>query len=439
MGEIFALAVKDLRVALRDKAGLFFLFCFPVMVAIFFGFIFSGVAGDPTERKITIALVDEDKTEGSIAFADGLIAAEELEVWAQKSADDTTPLTRSDVEEMVKKGRVPAYIILPEGFGEARENMFWQEPAAVEVGSDPSRTAEAAMLKGILLKQVFEGMKDQFSGGGKMRERLREGMAEMEGLPGATGLTKDWAESLGKLDAALVEIEELRAQEGGEGVEWSMSEPLRIEASTIERDREGRPMSPFQITFPQGMIWGLLGTAATFGISLVVERVRGTLVRLRMSPISRAHILAGKGLACFIAMMMVVLSLMLIGLIPWFRVRPSSVPLLILAAGCSGFSFVGLMMFVSTLGKTERAAGGFGWAFMLVLAMTGGASMPLAFMPPWMQAVSKFSPVRWAIYSLEGAIWRGLSFADLVVPCLVLLGSGAAFFVIGVAMFSWSD
>ena len=76
---------------------------------------------------------------------------------------------------------------------------------------------------------------------------------------------------------------------------------------------------------------------------------------------------------------------------------------------------------------------------MLVMAMLGGASMPLYFMPDWMQTVSKFSPVRWALYSLEVAIWRGLTFAELALPYAILIAAGAGFFAIGVSMFSLTD
>lgn len=63
------------------------------------------------------------------------------------------------------------------------------------------------------------------------------------------------------------------------------------------------PRSSYEISFLQRILWGLFGCAATFGISLVVQRTTGTLVRLRMAPIGRMQILAGKGLACFVMTM----------------------------------------------------------------------------------------------------------------------------------------
>ena len=49
----------------------------------------------------------------------------------------------------------------------------------------------------------------------------------------------------------------------------------------------------------------------SFGISLVTERTHGTLVRLRMAPLTRAQILGGKALSCFTSILFV--EVMLLG------------------------------------------------------------------------------------------------------------------------------
>ena len=74
--------------------------------------------------------------------------------------------------------------------------------------------------------------------------------------------------------------------------EW---QPLKITKQDVARVSDG-PRNPFDITFPQGVIWGLIGCAMSFGISLVTERTHGTLVRLRMAPLTSVQILGGKAL-----------------------------------------------------------------------------------------------------------------------------------------------
>jgi ABC-2 type transport system permease protein len=97
------------------------------------------------------------------------------------------------------------------------------------------------------------------------------------------------------------------------------------------------------------------------------------------------------------------------------------------------------MMRLAVVGRTEAAAGGIGWAVLLVLSMIGGGMIPLFAMPSWMVPISHASPAKWAILALEGAIWRGFSPAEMALPLCVLLGVGVVGFTVGVRAFRWSD
>jgi len=72
-------------------------------------------------------------------------------------------------------------------------------------------------------------------------------------------------------------------------------------------------------------------------------------------------------------------------------------------------------------------------------AMVGGGMIPLIAMPGWLAKASVVSPFKWAITAIEGAVWRGFTLADMALPCALLLGMGALFFVVGVAIFRKVD
>jgi ABC-2 type transport system permease protein len=372
MGKIAALAFKDLRLLVRDKAGFFFTFFFPLIIAVLFGTIFSG--GDHTSA-IPIILIDEDGSPASRAFADTLAAAPELKVHAA---------TREQALATVRRGRVVAYVALKPGFGEASGRLFSGAPPAVELGADPARKADAGMLEGILIKYASKRFQDLFA-----------------------------------------------------NPEVRSFQPLSIDKVDVAVMRIG-PTSAYAITFPQGIIWGFIGVTAAFGISIVTERVRGTLLRLQVAPIARWQILAGKALACFIAAVSVSVGLLALAYFA-FGVHPGSWPLLALAVISSVLSFVGLMMLLSVLGKTEEAASGIGWAVLLILSMIGGGMIPYFFMPSWMSKVSHFSPVKWSVMAMEGAIWRHYSLAEMLLPCGILVGTGVVFFAIGIRAFTWAS
>lgn len=423
MKEMLALAGKDLRLLLRDKAGSFFSLFFPLLYAIFFGVIFSG--GGSGHSAISIALVDEDSSTASIQFDSTLIKSAELEV-------QTT--NRDEAVKQVRSGKLAAYVILTKGFGEAKERMFWGEPARVEIGLDPSRKAEAGMLQGVLTRYFMEGFQANFTDPAKMRGQLRNSIKAMQSAPDSEqAFWSPLRSSLEQMDQFFaqpaMQKDSSKKKESGGG--W---EPLKVEVSDVAVKREG-PKNYFEISFPQAVLWGLMGCAAAFGISLVVERTRGTLVRLRMAPISRKTILAGKALACFAANFGVSVLLIAVAMI-LFKVRPYSLPLLGLALISASLCFTGLMMLLSVLGKTEASAGGIGWAVLIVMAMVGGGMVPVFFMPAWMRFLGNLSPAKWAILAVEGAVWRGFSAPLMAGYCALLIALGALFFTVGTIIFT---
>src|SRR5262249_34102772 len=188
----------------------------------------------------------------------------------------------------------------------------------------------------------------------------------------------------------------------------------------------------------QGVVWGLMGCVMAFGASITGERSRGTLLRLTTAPITRNHILVGKALACFLTCLFVQGLLMAMAVLI-FRVRASNPLMLVVAMVLCAVAFVGVMMVVAGLSKSEGSAAGMGRALVLVLAMIGGGTVPVFILPRWVQTASLASPFRWANMSVEAALWRGLSWTEFLPIAAVLIGCGVVGFVIGSAALRWSE
>ncbi len=417
MSAILALAAKDLRLLVRVKSGLFFAFAWPLVIAILFGAVFSG-SSDGGSRRLAVALADEDQSAGSKEFAATLASSADFNV---------RPASRAEAIGLVRKRREAAALILPKGFGEASQQVFHGTPPKVEVWIDPSRQAEGAMIQGLLFQIVMKGFQKKMADRGTMRAGLRQSLAEVERSNVPSDQRASMARFLTSMDRALADMPAASSGSGGgQGAQW---EPLSIEQHDVAIQRVG-PRNAFEITFPQGLLWGVLGCAMAFAIGFVSERTHGTLFRLQMAPIGRAQLLAGKALACAVACLAIETTLLAIGRLG-FHVVPHSWALLALAGVSTVAAFVGVMMLVAGLAKTEQAAGGVGWAVMMPLALFGGGMMPLAFMPHWMARAGTISPVRWGILAFEGALWRGFSLQEMLLPCAILLATGAVCFAIG--------
>jgi len=422
-GAVLAMARKDLTLLARNRGALFFTFGWPVIMALAFGTMFGGMGGE--RGRIPVAVVDEDGTPASARLLDQLGATDGLEVAAA---------TRQEAERLVRTGKRTAAVILPKGYGEASDRLFYGEPRRLEIAVDPARKAEAAMLEGILTGAAMQSIQDLFGDPGRPTGMVDKALADLRASP--DGPRRPQTERfLGELKSFLAQQPEAKAPGdpagAGSGGGWK---PVAIERRALRAERRG-PENAFEVTFPQGMLWGVIASALGFAVSLVTERTRGTLMRLQTAPISRAHVLAGKALACLAAIAAVLALLVGLGW-AFFGVRPASWALLALAAASLAVCFVGIMMAVAVLGKSEQSAGGLGWAIAMPLTLFGGGMVPLFAMPAWMQTAGSFSPVKWGILALEGAIWRGFGPAEMLLPCAVLVGVGAAGFVLGARLFA---
>lgn len=430
MKNVIAIAIKDLRLLVRDRAGLFFTFAFPLIYALFFGSIFGG--GEEGPRKVPLILVDQDSSAQSIEFLQALAAREELSIRYD---------SLEGARQRLKRGRATAAVVLLPGFGREGASIFAGDPPEILLLSDPSRGAEAGLLQGLLFEQAMRGLSSRFQDPASFLPEIRSWRDSLAG-PGAAGEEFDhlrrWAD---ELDRFLV------AEEGRKSGDTESSDaggdtgpsfaPLRVTQEEVTGERIG-PRSAFEISFPQGLIWGVISCAATFAVSLVVERREGTLRRLCASPVTRRSILGGKALACFGLIVALCVGLFVIGRL-LFGVKPDSILLLVPAILSTAIAFTGLMQLISVLGRTERSVGGYGWAMMMVFAMTGGGMVPLFFMPEWMRTIGHISPVKWSILAMEGAVWRGFSPADMLLPCTVLCLTGLLAFAIGVTRFDWNS
>jgi ABC-2 type transport system permease protein len=416
MMKLLALAIKDLRILMADKGNVFWVFGFPLLFALLFGAVYAGVGKGPSG--MNVAVIDEDQSEFSRLYVKHLESEEALKI---------SKLELQEALTQVRKGRMAAAVVLRPGFGDGFSAFFDANDPKLQIASDPGQKMQSAYLEGLLAKAQFQVLTKRFQDRQWMRGQMATWRDQVQGAGGLLGADANtYLRFFDAMDSFLADVNDQTYQGGlGDGI-------LNVARLDVQREYNG-PRTPFQITFPQAILWAVLSCAATFAISIVRERTTGTFQRLRIGPISQAQILAGKGLACFLTCALVIGLLVLVGRLV-FKVPIGSPATFVVAAVCTCLCFVGLMMLVSTLGKTEQSVGGAGWAILMIMAMFGGAMMPLAFMPAWMQKLSHVSPIKWGILAMEGGIWRDFSPAEMLLPCGILIGLALAFFTLGVLM-----
>ncbi len=353
MSAILTIAAKDLRLVLRDRAGLFWIAAFPVLFALFLGAVLERWSSRD-DLALTVALTDTDQSPESRGYVARLIKAGTLTVREQSLKQGRASLQHGDID---------ALVVLQPGFG-AVPDWYAGTAEVMHVEADPSRRREAGYVKGLLLE---------------------------------AGLSRAIEDEL-------------------------MSDP-RSAVKVVQAESLHATPSAAELVTPAAVLWGLIGCAAAFAISLASEKRAGTLRRLRSLPISDWQILSGKALACFSACLTIALTI-LAGALLGFGVRLESALGLGAAVVALTFCFTGIMAAISTLGGSEQAVAGAGWGSLLVLGMIGGIMVPRMIMPSWLVSIGVLSPVRWGLVALEHSLWRGGSVLDWLVPCAWLIGTG---------------
>lgn len=280
MRAIYYMALKDLRLLLRDWAGLFWLLAFPLIMALFFGSIFGGFGDSSGRGKISVAFVDN---------TDGMPYAGEFKSLLDSTDVLSVTATSFDsAQAAVRRGNKQAYIALSPDTTTGGQS-FGMYPGGIPrmaVGIDPSRRAESGILKGMLTQAHFTLIMKQFTDPANAQDMIS---ASLSGIDTATSLRPEQKRALTDLLEGLNSFFSFEAADttpaaGGSQTDQGPFKPPDISVTEVTRQRVG-PRSSFEITFPQALMWGLLGCVAAFSISIVTERTRGTFLRLRLAPL----------------------------------------------------------------------------------------------------------------------------------------------------------
>lgn len=161
-------------------------------------------------------------------------------------------------------------------------------------------------------------------------------------------------------------------------------------------------------------VLGLILTA----LSVAREREMGTFEQLLVSPLQPLEILLGKALpAHFLALCSA--SLLLVIAIFVFRI-PFQGSLLLLFGALTVFlvAIVGIGLFISSLSMTQQQAILGAFVFMPPAVILSGFATPIENMPPWLQHVTLFNPLRWFLVIVRGVFLKDMPPADVLANTL---------------------
>jgi ABC-2 type transport system permease protein len=194
----------------------------------------------------------------------------------------------------------------------------------------------------------------------------------------------------------------------------------------------------YQVLVPSYTVMFAFFLVLTVGWVFVAERRQGTLKRLRAAPLTRAQILLGKLIPCYLLSVGQGIFLLAAGrLLFGMRWGPQSWPLaeqcgwLLLVIASTSLAAMGLALLVAAVARSEIQVAIFGAVPVLVLALIGGCVLPREMMPEGTHKLTLIAPQGWSLEAyrelLDATGQYQPNLAIVLQACGVLAAFGIVF------------
>lgn len=406
MGTLLRVGWINLR---RDRVAQALTFVLPIVFFSIFAMVFGGQR-DASTARIRIAVVDEDHSEVSARFIEGLRGEKSLRPRTTADETGTGPvLDRPAAERLVRSGDVPIAVIIPAGMGEAfSTNGFAGGGPAIQLLSDVSDPIAPQMVQGLLQKVAMTAAPDLL---------MQGGMRQFEARAGALSPQQKAA-----VDAWLPRLKAQGQSGGAGGTGAAGGMPVSVEVIDVMRTDDQRGSLVSFYAAGVGVMFLLFSSVGGAGGALLEEAEAGTLERLLSTNIGMTGVLVGKwiflalvGLVQLTVMFLwgqLVFGLPLLSHLPGFAVMT-----LVTAAAAAA-----LAVALATIARTRAQLSGFSTILILTMSALGGSMFPRFLMSESMQKVGLLTFNAWALDGYLKVFWRNAAVWELWPQVAVLVG-----------------
>ena len=381
MSKVFAIGLVNTKRFLREKANLFFVFVFPILIVLVIGAFFGG--GLST-------------TIGVYAPGDGDLEAALIEAVGDLDEVDVREYgSESALIDGVQRGGVQGGMVIPPGYDERLASG-----ELVEVGfvTRPDQT-------GIMLGETVSAVvQDQAN-----LVRAAHFAAEQ------AGVTFEEALAVATVVAPAAEQVGVTYQDAGE------EDSLTAEFSGL---------GAFDLGAHQQLILFMFLTSLARTAALIQTRQLGVARRMLSTPTGTRTILAGETFGRFnvalVQGLYIVIGTVLLFGVDWGDpLGALSIVVVFSLVGAAAGILMGAVF------SNDSQAGGLGVLLGLGLAALGGCMVPIEIFPAGMQTIAKLTPHAWAIEGFSELVRRDGGLLDILPSLGVLLAFAAGLMAIG--------
>lgn len=401
--------LKDLRILLRDKAGLAIMFLMPILLVIVMAIVQNSTFKLVNDKKVPVVICNRDGGESSMQLAEAL---DKMGMFTLTPADSN--LSDKQLTDFMHSKDALIAIVVPKGFsaGISSKAHDVADKALHDLGvaSDNKSKTQLSTAASTPVTMFYNPV---------IQEAFRFS------VEGALRSAQQFTEHRQILQAIYQNLNNQKLPDSLE--QEILSNKDAINEVPIAKDGSRVIPNATQHNVPAWTVFAMFFIVVVLSVNVVKEKISGSAMRLRTLPTSFLLAIAGKQITYILITLAQVVVIFSLGLFLFPHIglprlnMPSSFPGLILVSIICGWCAVSYGVLIGVYAKTMEQCVGIGAVSVVILAAIGGVVVPAFAMPESLRLLMKISPLHWCIEGYYTLFLSGGNFKDALITILPLL------------------
>lgn len=407
MLKLWAAILKDIRILIRDKLGLIFMFVMPIVLAIVITAVQNSTFEILNKNKVPLLLCNKDNGQASKQL---IKAIDKVGMFDLKQV--TPDQNQQQISNRMHAKDAVVAIIIPSDFTakiEARAKTIASK-ALKNFGLqvDAVKTITDSIQPITLLYHPV------------LQESFRHS------INGALSSAIQMVQSKQVLKSIYFSINEKELPDTLENE--IINNQVAIIEIPVSRDGSRTVPNATQHNIPAWTIFAMFFIVISLGGSVVREKLNGSFIRLKTLPTNYLLALISKQITYLCVTMLQTAVIFAIGIwlfpsmgLPKLNL-PSDITGVFIVSLICGWCAVSYAICIGVFAQTQEQSNGVGAVSIVLMAAIGGLLVPSFAMPQSFQFVMKLSPLHWCLEAYYGLFLEGGKLKDVMINVLPLVG-----------------
>jgi ABC-2 type transport system permease protein len=402
-----ATIIKDSKILLRDRVGLFMMFFMPILLVIVITSVQNSTFELVNNNKVSLVVFNKDGGQMGDQLIDAL---RKIGLFKLQIADSSMS-EKNIISVMYDKDALVA-VVIPPGF--TSFILHKADEIATHALSDPDSVQKTSLAG----PQITDSLQMYYHP--VMQVAFRQSIegalrSSVQVIQGETIVKKLYAAVNQKEIPADLQKQILFSQ-------------LPITEIPVSRTGSRTIPNASQHNVPAWTIFAMFFIVLSLGGTMVREKNSGSFIRLKTMPASYLHALYSKQLVYLTVTILQAAVIFAIGnkIFPFIGLPslhlPKDILALFIVTAVTGYCAVNYAICVGVFANTPEQSNGFGAISIIIMAALGGLIVPSFAMPAHLQKLLQISPLHWALEAYYGLFLEGGRLSDIWMNIISLLG-----------------